>query len=414
VDQVKVLFTALWSNGIPFLYWDGSYESLPSTSYNSIRFLFLDIELENKGNTVKGMSSSLAARIKRIVGDNPPPYFIVFWTQNSDSIQTVINYLKQDNIAPISYTDFEKPVFWKEPNLAPLKEKIRDELGKLGAFQYIVDWENLLEKSCNEFTTDFFSLIHTGEGYEQWSTQTASILGNLGCAYSGNETLTNNKEEVKDAFLMLEQNFLYTVEKNIKNNTIDEYYTLNKETLGIELLSKLNTKLVFDFNPSPKPMLGSLFLDDDNIYLSALKKLIFNERPVPEETCLCAMIMTPSCDLARDKKYLLKKSDDGKTSINYRILYGLLIPVDSEDIYKGVKKHSNSPQFFLINPFWHEKRSKTYTIAFLFGGLTSKWFRDDNMPKFEMAIKRPLAFDIQANMANHAGRLGNYMLSLPE
>ncbi|MFZ2914048.1 MAG: hypothetical protein WAZ99_07595, partial [Rectinemataceae bacterium] len=71
-----------------------------------------------------------------------------------------------------------------------------------------------------------------------------------------------------------------------------------------------------------------------------------------------------------------------------------------------------SDSLFCTEPFWFEEKGKNYMIIFHYGSLSSKWFDGEHAPEIKFAINEHLVFDIQSKMANHANRLGNFMLPL--
>ncbi|MFZ2782299.1 MAG: hypothetical protein WAZ31_09695, partial [Rectinemataceae bacterium] len=78
--EVDVLRNALWKSCVPFLYFDGEIDNLPPEPIVGVRLLFLDIDIGNRAAGPSNMASSLAALVRKILGDKPGPYFIVFWT----------------------------------------------------------------------------------------------------------------------------------------------------------------------------------------------------------------------------------------------------------------------------------------------------------------------------------------------
>lgn len=412
-EEVAPLTKALWKKGIPFIYLDGAYNNLPKKPFVGVRFLFLDIELGTQGNSDENMASALAGRVKSLIGEKSSPYFIVFWTKNNSQISQVLKYLKVDGIAPIGYVDFDKPIRWDKDAVTEddLIKKIDKKMNSLGAFQYILDWENVVESAVSDFSSDFLSLVQTDGDIGSWSATTANLLGNLSCACTGSEQLSESfSDNIKNSMIMLSRSYMDNLQKHIKSKEFDDRCPLSATPLSLTQRAKLNSKLFFDFRPPEIPTLGSLFIQEnqDSNYWKTLAKSIFKkEENAPQGTSLCGIIITPACDLAWGNNL---HSDENHT-INYRILYGLLIPVNEEN-NKEKPRINKKESFFCTEAFWYEKENKPYKIVFHFSGLTSEWWGEKDIPPFDLIIQEQLVFDIQSKLANHANRLGNNMLIL--
>ena len=466
-DEVKPLLTALWKKGLPCIYLNGSLESLPKKPYSGTRLLFLDIELETKGSSVSNTASTLAARIERIIGKKPSPYFIVFWTKNKEEIAKTLGYLKTVGIAPVGYIDFEKPSKGFDDNLTDkLFADIESKLKNLGAYNYLMDWESKIEASASEFSSTFFSLVNTDGDEAVWSNKTSAILGKLACAHTGNKSLGSVMEdEVKNSFHMLGVSFKDTLDSNIKRDVVNRK-DLTLEPVDVKSISKMNATLFFDFHPDQKTVIGNVILDSDHqvALLKGLKQDIFGNAEFQANCDVVAMIITPSCDLAQEKNFLYNK----ETCIGYyRVLYGLFFPYTADN-YKAVK---DNKALFRVEPFYDTNKEEICLLVFHFGTLSSKWMPKrlsgkvtpckleacppegrvaakaaepndrkesgseagvlgKNPLSFDSAettmdsienhvdmtyifrLKEALVFDIQSQMANHAYRIGNTMLKV--
>jgi hypothetical protein len=108
--EVEPLLSALWQKGISCIYLTGQQEYLPERPFSGVRLLFLDIELDTKALSDKDKASTLAAVVKKIIGEKPSPYFIVFWTKHDDNvIKEVLRYLGTGHISPVGWMNFDKP-----------------------------------------------------------------------------------------------------------------------------------------------------------------------------------------------------------------------------------------------------------------------------------------------------------------
>jgi len=443
--EIEPLLQALSKLGVSYTYLDGKQENLPDEPFSGVRLVFLDIELDGiEGASEKNMASALMGRLQRILGSEPGPYFIIFWTKHSDQMAQVLANLKSINTAPVGYLDFEKPTSSDAVKTVPeLLDKIKTEFKTLNAFNYLLAWEKCIENSMSDFSNTFFGNVVSDGNLDTWSQDILSLLGKLSHTQSGTNNLQGNADDLKNAFLMLSNSFCDTIQRKILTDVTDvSSGTLSKTDLTLEKVAKMNTSLFIGV-PSNHPAFGSVFIETHNSHLrEALEHTVFPNSAKPGDVRVVGMIITPSCDLAH-KKYLQSSKDPKDSKDCFRIIYGLMTPVSNYDDTmkylqpewldnkkndllkeldeKGVssksrkiaKKHfqkwTQPESIFLMNPFVFE--DKPHMIVFHFGSLSSCWWGADEYPAFVFAIKEHLAFDIQSKMASHANRLGNTMLS---
>jgi hypothetical protein len=138
-QEVKPLLSALWQKGIPCIYLTGQQEHLPKKPFYGVRLLFLDIELDTKALSDKDKASTLAAVVKKIVGEKPCPYFIIFWTKHDDKvIKEVLRYLSTDHISPVGWMNFDKPTSLNSDiEVTELIKRIEAKTAEMGAFNYL-------------------------------------------------------------------------------------------------------------------------------------------------------------------------------------------------------------------------------------------------------------------------------------
>jgi len=443
-DEIKPFLFALSKEGISYIYLDGQPENLPESPFSGVRIIFLDIVLGTEGTPSDRSKAAPAANIvKHIVGDKPSPYFIVFWTEHLELIKEVLRYLDIDNISPVGHLRlFKKPQssnYIRTTN--EIINEIKSKFAEFGAFEYLLTWENIVEKAAYNFSTNLFSSIPAKGIQAEWSNQVTSLLGSLATTYTEHSPLNNNVEDVRNAFLMMTDSFKDSLQQTVKKESLSFNATLSDGPINIEQISKINSSLFIDNNPIKEPYFGNVFINNqsDPHMQEALLKNIFLNSEKPENINIIGMIITPTCDIF-NKKYLHNSKKC------FRVLYGVsfFIP-DSEMLSKYlipewiekkkaklieelktkksgkeyiniVNKHfqNNSlPQaLFSAGPFWDNNKNSIFSIIFHFGSLSSIWFEESNVPDFIFKIKEPLAFDIQSKMANHANRLGNSMLQI--
>jgi len=439
-EEIEPFLSALWKKGIPCIYLDGQHENLPQKPFCGVRLIFLDIVLGTEGTSGKNKASPVANIVKHIVGNNPSPYFIVFWTKHPELVDEVLRYLRLENISPVGNLCRAKPTGTNiEKETSEIMKEIDSKLAELGAFNYLLNWENIVEKAAHNFTADLFSIIPAEGIQEDWSKQVTSLMGSLALAYTEQYSLSNSEEDIRNAFLKMTDGFKDSLQQTIKSEPLEFHKNLKDDLIDLEKIAKINASLFFDFKPEKTPSFGNVFIDQnpDRHLVESLEKSIFPNPKKPDNVSIAGMIITPSCDII-NKKYL--HNDKGC----FRVLYGMLIPILDDSEYKDyfkpvwienkkaalieeltnknsdqklidiVQKHFQgfTPQqsLFFTEPFWHSDKNIPCLLVFHFGSLTSIWWSKDEIPDFIFSVKENLAFDIQSKMANHANRLGNSML----
>jgi len=440
-DEIKPFLSALWKKGISCIYFDGQPKNLPSSPFSGVRIIFLDIVLGTEGTSAKNKAAPAANIVKHIVGDKPSPYFIVFWTKHTELIDEVLRYLDLDNISPVGHLKlFKKPQ--SNDNIKTTDEILNEmdsKFNELGVFDYMLTWENIVEKAAYNFSTTLFSSLSQKGNQTDWSNQVATLMGTLALAYTEKNSLNNNSDDICNAFLMMTDSFKDNLQQTIKTYNLTYTSPLSEEPIDQEYKAKINTSLFLDNNPVKKPAFGSVFIEKQSVshIQEALLKSIFPNNEKPENIDIIGMIVTPACDISH-KKYLHNDKEC------YRVLYGVFFPIPDNNVLskylvpewiekkkvklidelkrKGsekdyidiVNKHfhnvSLSQALLMAGPFWYCNKNQAYLIIFHFGSLASIWLDEKDIPDFVFTIKEPLAFDIQSKLANHANRLGNSLL----
>lgn len=405
---VENLVKSLAKLGVPYYYFDGTIDNLPANPIEGIRFLFLDIELaDTRGVDDKNKASALAARILKIVGENNGPYFIVFWTQHSEVIHYVLEYLRP-KAPPVQWIDLEKPTkdaSVDEWSIQAVTHKIEKKLNDIGAFRLYVEWENILNLAGAKFVNDFSSLVPLDpENPTEWSIGTSALFHKLYSTYSGSDPECSADDKFRSACTLLNQSFSDTLQRATqKELTLPSGFDLKAGALRDDVISKINTALFIDSSNNSSISTGSILFLDDVQFSNDLQKAIFENGKAPADLRLCSVIVTPQCDIANNKTFC--RTENGNESICHRLLYGLCFPSVGNLNKIRIKKGKDAG--FVIEPFWHEGKSKT--IIFHFGTL-SKSHKIEQLGTPAFSLRRDLIFDLQSKVANHVNRLGNYQL----
>lgn len=419
IKEVEPLFTILSRKGAAFHYFSGRTEDLPDKPILGIRIIFLDIELEDtRGVAPKTQASALAAKVTKVTGTRPNPYFIAFWTGHKEVASQVIEYLK--DTPPVGFVSLPKPTQSDfesgTVDVAEIESAVESALSGIDAFKIFLRWERAVSASGAKFINELTSVVpNTGDALA-WSRESLKILASFYKTISGEERISPQPEKnLINSSYLLNKSYCDCLDKETLEEFQDATYPLVDESISIELTARLNSKLFFDQTSVGSHSTGSVYLSIQNQTVQdALVRSIFKSNKQPANIKLCSLIITPSCDMAH-AKYL---KQPGKKYL--RLLHGLLFQVTSKsDLYPRLNAYnpgndqlSKPDSHFYIDPFWFDREEKACMMIFHFGSLTSDWIQTTDSPPAEFVLRDHLAFDVQSKMSNHANRLGNYMLPL--
>jgi hypothetical protein len=401
IDEARPLISTLGVEGIPYVYYDGKLEGLPTSPLEGTRFIFLDIELHGmQGQDDKTKASALVARLRKIISTTNGPYAIIFWTKHSEIIDQIIDNCSKALISPIAWLDLEKQQCLDDNGGYDLKkifDGLHEKLKKIGAFSLYVEWENILHLASKKFIKDFSKLIPDGE---KWSATTSTLFYNLYKAYVERNELQDITEQFKCSCKLLNRSFLDTLQGySDKNLKLPDGFKLISGPIDATIRSKLNSYLLFNNSFLSRPMTGYVYKEtNDNVKNLLIENIIKPDQKI-DGIELCKIIITPSCDLAQNKIIKDKCSPEGKKV--HRIVYGLLLPFDVD-----LKRKEKTEAMFDITPFWHEEKS--WIIILHFSAITFQHEDQLQLPVF--CLSQDLIFDIQSKAANNLNRLGNFQL----
>jgi len=394
-DEIEPVLITLGQYGIPYIYLDGTQETLPENPLKGIRFVFLDIELRGmEGQKDKTKASGVVAVLKKIISEDNGPYVIGFWTAHREVIIPVIENCKTEGISPVTWVDLEKMA-----DVNKITERLQDKLKQIGAFQLYVEWENTVNNASKAFVRTFSSLVKLGS---DWSKDTEALFYKLYKAYVEKNELSDKDDQFKCACHLMNRSFLDILENfTRKYLTLPEGFKLENKELASETIAKLNTSLFLSDSILSRHSPGNVYSHNDTTLKESLIQDTFKAGQTPNECSLCMVIISPECDLAQNK--IIKAKGIGETLHPlHRVLFGLKIP--SEENGKLRERRDSD---YHIGPIWHEGKSNILMLHFA----TISFHCESEFPEHPMfALKRDLLFDLQSRAANHVNRLGNYLL----
>lgn len=157
--EVEPLLSFFSKNGVPYVYFDGGIDSVPDEPFSSVRLVILDIDLKNRtaGQNDKSKASSLAGYLNELIKIKQSSYAILFWTKHEDVICFVIDYLKKNGGAPVTYKNMEKPIS-KDITPEYVKEKLLSDLND-DSFEFLLKWEDNNTNEVSRFTNELSKVI---------------------------------------------------------------------------------------------------------------------------------------------------------------------------------------------------------------------------------------------------------------
>ena len=397
-DEIEALLITLGQYGIPYIYLDGTQETLPEKPLKGIRFVFLDIQLRGmEGQKNKTKASGVVAILKKIISEDNGPYVIGFWTAHKEVILLVLENCKTGGISPVTWVDLEKLADVADVN--KITERLQDKLKQIGAFKLYVEWENTVNDASKDFVRTFSSLVKLGS---DWHKDTEALFYKLYKAYVEKNELQDKEEQFKCACHLMNRSFLDTLENfTRKYLTLPEGFKLEKKEISGETIAKLNTSLFLSDSILSRHSPGNVYSHNDTTLKESLIQDTFKAGQTPNECVLCMVIISPECDLAQNK--IIKAKGTGETLHPlHRVLFGLKIP--SEENGKLRERRDSD---YHIGPIWHEEKSSILILHFATISFHSEG--DLTQPPL-FTLQRDLLFDLQSKAANHVNRLGNYLL----
>ena len=391
--------------------------------------------------------------------------------KHEDVIDSVIHYLKENEGAPVTYKNMEKPL---SKDITPdyVKEKLLSDLND-DSFEFLIKWENNTSNEVSRFTNDFSKVISEEATAINisWGNSLKNILSKLACSYTGTDIIDDSfsLEATSYATRVLNQSLSEDLKVNIDINL----ELPQKTNVTLKNIAKLNSILFVEKVKDNIIDNGKVFIEDDDDFHNLLRnKILIKRNSENIETRLVSVILTPSCDLAH-KKILADNSSE-----YHRILMGLMIvlhdDLDScfeynassqsnkkrvddiisldksfsekikdclstnnhglesslvkkelENINKKIKilqnletkiQHcisGNKPDNLYITQPFMDRDNKISVFVFHFGTVQTKKINPANI-SFSYLMKNSLISDLQTKLANHVNRLGNSMLEFKQ
>jgi hypothetical protein len=435
-SQIEPLMKVLSKKQLPFTYFSGDYNFLPSIgeNKNDIRVLFLDINLiDNTERPNKELKSKLIPVLSSIISEDNYPYVIIYWSRHERHKSLVEEEIFGNELKdrkPIAYLSAMKSDFFNldgnptediDENVNTLFEKVNILIGNHPAYSYLINWENQVHRAADLTLQEIFSSYST---FNDWTNNANYLLEKLGSAYLGKHYENNLPEDrIRASFIAFNSVFKDTLENQIYNTEIPNSQVLTYEKSKIEYnISIINEKLNLSREVNPNNISESgnviLFVENNNLFgkllhriLSLLKlrnilkemhkniddvelkKLVSKDfirikENIKKSWVQIATIVTPVCD------YVQKEN-----KIYDRIVNGLLIPLEFIDFV------DDKSEAVYILPIRINYNDKEYLMVLDFRYFITTDLTKENV-KGIFRIRQELLAEIQSKLSRHINRQG--------
>jgi len=389
-EEALPLIHLLSFHGISSKYYNGDPELLPVEPLEGVRLIFLDIEIGTHGQDNKSKVSKILGVLGRVIGPSVTPFIIIAWTKHVELIDDIIKELPMQPLKTLNMEKIDCKDEEGNYSIQLISQKLNNVMEEFGSFQALLLWEEVIHQAANLTINDSYQLSDPSGG--TWDDNMQNILYNLAKAQEGAQL----KEDVLGPALRAFTGIYFDyIEKKLLSSSFAENNAglkfKNKERLSQEVMSSINTKLLFSKVEDTKVIPGNLY-NDEKIGLD-LALVITNYEKIKQEWATPLFVIlevSPTCDYAQDK---------WKVS---RMLPGVFVPVkyfssikSTDYVFKSNLIQVNG----LIGNLVFDLRFFT-TLSF------------DKVKRLEpiLRIRHTLLVDIQSKMAGHIARPGFFAL----
>ena len=326
-EEALPLLKALFKDGFSALYFSGQPAELPEEPLKNIRVVFLDLEL-TPGTDVQTKAAATANILSRVIDISTTSfYFLIIWATHDELIKPFWRYIETNpnyKCAFLTVSLNKSECSAKDYDISFIRDEIKKKLEGNDGFMFLVNWENVINKSANDSIRELLSLLKNDGDINK---KLLRIIKNLAIAYAGNHINDATGQVVKNA--MLAFNSIY--KDSLESNTIDvsdDGFDFNGvgEIQDKNIKAAINSKLLLCNNSlNPKP--GNVYLETRNgLHNDICSDLICNDRYIEEVVANSQLI---SCEVSPFCDYAQKKWRVG------RLVFGIFI---DHSYYKRIKQ----------------------------------------------------------------------------
>lgn len=411
INQAEPLMKVFSKMQIPFTYFSGDLEYLPSETenFNDIRVLFLDINLlDNSEHPNKILKGKILPVLSRVISKKNYPYVIIYWSrhQNKEDKKLIEKDIFEQELKerkPIAFLSAVKSDFFNldgsiaddfDDKIVNLFTCINKLIAKSFAYSYLLNWENKVHISADKTLEEIFSAYNE---FKNWENNANYIFNKLGLSYSGKSfTLQNAKGRIKSSYNALNTVFIDTLENSLNNSTIENAKKLKEPetTKNVESVNNINRKLLISDEKEPMHYSGTVIeiIDkkSDNDYEILLDTILLKKGKRAEIIISWKKIwlnVTPLCDTVQGK------------IVFHRLIRGIIVLKEFSKMFFQNEAIYVSPSFSI------EKKDYCIVIDYRQFFTLNKLRKSKNhKPIFR--IRQQFLAEIQSKLARHINRQG--------
>ena len=396
---------------IPFTYFSGEYNYLPTEGENSndIRVLFLDINLIDDGeHEDKVLRGKLLPVLKSVISEENYPYILIYWSRHQtrrdkNLIERKIFGKELKGRKPIAFLSAIKSDYFNldgtitddfDDKITDLFRNIDALIAKHPAYSYLLHWENKVHISADKTLEEIF------RGYNKfgsWEDNANYIINKLGLSFSGKSFRSQNAEDkIKSSYNALNIILTDTLDNALNNSPIEKPKTLKVSTTAknLESVYNINKKLLISDEIEPIYYSGTVIeilnrkLDTD--YENLLDTILNSKGKKAEITASWKKMwlnVTPLCDTVQGK------------IVFHRLVRGILV-------HKEFSKAFFSNEAIYVSPSFTFDQ-KDYCIVIDFRQFfTLSQLRKSKSRKPLFRVRQQLLAEIQSKLSRHINRQG--------
>lgn len=255
INEAIPLMNAFGKRGIAYTYYDGKRKNYPDQPLDCVRFIFLDMHLDEAAGVVNGNKNvigPLMSGLSKIVGEENGPYVIMVWSKHDSQHMEDLRNAAFDGdelkSKPIAILNMEKAecfdivyaeetsvegndVEWKlrDGGLEIIEQTLEDQINSVDAFELLYNWENGIRESARDTIKSIGELFDKDN--EAWNDNLKTCFVRIAKAYAGEMLGETNIDIIRNVYYSLndiicDRNCVLT--EIISNKSMHEYGFLQK------------------------------------------------------------------------------------------------------------------------------------------------------------------------------------------
>ncbi len=391
-EHALPLLKALFKEGFSAVYFSGESSELPIVQLKDIRVVFLDMELV-PGPNDQSKAAATARILSQIIDVTTTRfYFLIIWATHNELLEPFWRYIKEGTDYKCSFLTVYLDKGACKANgydISFIKQEIENKIKENDGYTFLINWENMINKSTNNVTNDFLSLFEDDEG--DVNRKLLGAIKLLAVAYSGKVLETGDDLQIeKDAMLAFNSTLKDSVERNVANiSEGDICFDSSDDDIESSAIAGINSKLLLcETDANPKP--GNIYeVDNAPLLKKLLKEVAERNHNQIEQDQACKVVfceISPLCDYAQQKWAC------------YRFIYGITVPAKHE-------KHIKNAPFIFRTPILKLNENDVFITLNLRRIETMSLDKEIQLD-YLCTMRKDLISAIQHSFSNHCSRPG--------